>query len=1344
MAEISKQALKVENNTEFPNNNNGQITPSRLRTFNEDMIDSLVDEISYNADSASWEQSIAALEAFTGSATGLTTGSLLITASANLNTITFTKGDGSTFNINVNTGSDATDLGPLNAFTASVAGTNAFTQSANLRLASLEATTASLNTSISNLNVFTQSIQAEVNGLEARTGSYATTGSNTFIGNQTIEGSVSASSFISASRFVGNGSQLTGITASVATTILDDGILQGTATALNFTGSGITATVIAGIATIEAQVDQTTLNKYTLTSSFNDFTTSADSRLDSIEAFTASADQRLDSIEAQSGSWVTSAITASSLVTASYAAQTITFTKGDGTTFGVFIPDASGSVLPAGTISGSQQIADLGFISSSVTSSMAVSSSLYAETASLAINAKDIIVNVKNTTGGQLNKGTVVRIIGATGDNPLIATASWEDDSTSANTLGFVVNNIPNDGFGTVMTQGTLLSVNTDGYAAGQLLYLSSSGQYTNVKPPAPYHEVRLGQVLRAQLNNGSIYVLIQNGYELEELHNVNINTGSLADRDILAYNAATAQWENQTANELGLATTGSNTFYGDEIVSGNVDVRDNIYAAFIDMKNAPNGNGGSIFFRASGSNVIPGSKEFWSLNPIFQDGDFAIVAQPSNEKAISFGLQDGYVKFWQGLRLESGFDGWDIGNTPLIISSSFGGQTEMLDVKGNVSASNLNLSGALTASILEGYALVGGAGNISTLVPTSSFSGGGGGQTFEKPSLISVSGSLGIVANTFTSGAANFAHISASADNQANIVFKNNNNTVTTIVSGSGNIFNNPANVTAGFVRFVGTNNNIHINVLPQLTGSAAFPITMSNNISNSGMLLRVPVSSSAYTFNGNVFANGTATAINLGISAANNFERAVSGFTLNNNVIAGAINAVAAKTPLSSSINITNNMIGGTVALNMDSSSISLSGNTVQGGLTVNNSYFPSTYNAASANIGVNGGLYVGAHTIYVSGSNATFTSGRSIASLGVIGANNVISASFNGDNSNVNSTIILGQSLTVFGSNTRQTASTMPDYGSVFVGRWNDLIGTKANTAETIFAVGTGTGSVNRKTGFLIDSGSNTFIEGTLNVSGSTTITGSVTISGSAQSDLTVVGQIFVSSSAATSTTAPRITVSGSAGRTVINRNGITITDATDEGGMFPSTLYAKDSATFDEIGFTVDASVFGITGWSTGPSIYVNNTVGDTYPAVIGFQNKANYTDGRVAVLTPLSASAGFTASLQNGYTWVGNSLGQNSQVPTSSFVSTINTGSFATTGSNNFVGTENINGELNVTGSSSFTGSMNFLSGSASGSVVTNIGDTFTGTAAVTKIISLSSAEYTALSPKDPNTLYIIV
>jgi len=77
---------------------------------------------------------------------------------------------------------------------------------------------------------------------------------------------------------------------------------------------------------------------------------------------------------------------------------------------------------------------------------------------------------------------------------------------------------------------------------------------------------------------------------------------------------------------------------------------------------------------------------------------------------------------------------------------------------------------------------------------------------------------------------------------------------------------------------------------------------------------------------------------------------------------------------------------------------------------------------------------------------------------------------------------------------------TAATAADWGSVFAGRWNSIDGTKDMTAETVFAVGTGTSTSNRKTGFLIDSGSNTFVEGTLNVSGSSSFTGSFVISGS----------------------------------------------------------------------------------------------------------------------------------------------------------------------------------------------------------------------------------------------------
>jgi hypothetical protein len=54
MSQLNKTQLEQENQQSFPNNNTGFITPLKLREFNTDMIDSMVDEGSYNADSASF------------------------------------------------------------------------------------------------------------------------------------------------------------------------------------------------------------------------------------------------------------------------------------------------------------------------------------------------------------------------------------------------------------------------------------------------------------------------------------------------------------------------------------------------------------------------------------------------------------------------------------------------------------------------------------------------------------------------------------------------------------------------------------------------------------------------------------------------------------------------------------------------------------------------------------------------------------------------------------------------------------------------------------------------------------------------------------------------------------------------------------------------------------------------------------------------------------------------------------------------------------------------------------------------------------------------------------------
>jgi hypothetical protein len=61
MAELNKTQLQSENQSSFPTNNSRLITAEALRNFNTDMIDSLVDEVSYNINSASLSSSVAGL-----------------------------------------------------------------------------------------------------------------------------------------------------------------------------------------------------------------------------------------------------------------------------------------------------------------------------------------------------------------------------------------------------------------------------------------------------------------------------------------------------------------------------------------------------------------------------------------------------------------------------------------------------------------------------------------------------------------------------------------------------------------------------------------------------------------------------------------------------------------------------------------------------------------------------------------------------------------------------------------------------------------------------------------------------------------------------------------------------------------------------------------------------------------------------------------------------------------------------------------------------------------------------------------------------------------------------------
>lgn len=159
---------------------------------------------------------------------------------------------------------------------------------------------------------------------------------------------------------------------------------------------------------------------------------------------------------------------------------------------------------------------------------------------------------VHNNTGAILTDGQVVYVTGSTGNLPTVALASNTLEASSSVTFGVVTESIANGADGFVTISGTVNGLNTLAFNEGDALYLgSTAGTFTNVKPVAPANLVLIGYMIKKAGGNGSIFVKIQNGYELEELHDVLVT--SVANNQGLFWDSATSLWKNKSiATALG------------------------------------------------------------------------------------------------------------------------------------------------------------------------------------------------------------------------------------------------------------------------------------------------------------------------------------------------------------------------------------------------------------------------------------------------------------------------------------------------------------------------------------------------------------------------------------------------------------------------------------------------------------------------------------------------------------------------------------------------------------------------------------------------------------------------
>jgi hypothetical protein len=155
---------------------------------------------------------------------------------------------------------------------------------------------------------------------------------------------------------------------------------------------------------------------------------------------------------------------------------------------------------------------------------------------------------VYNDSGTTLTKGQAVYISGAQGNRVAVKLARADVEATSFGTIGLVAETMTSGAEGFIIVSGALYKLDTTGLVAGATVYLSptTAGAVTTTKPQAPDQLVVIGWVERVDNIVGSIYVKIDNGYELDELHDVRIT--SPQSGNVLIYDATTTPtgvWKN-------------------------------------------------------------------------------------------------------------------------------------------------------------------------------------------------------------------------------------------------------------------------------------------------------------------------------------------------------------------------------------------------------------------------------------------------------------------------------------------------------------------------------------------------------------------------------------------------------------------------------------------------------------------------------------------------------------------------------------------------------------------------------------------------------------------------------
>jgi hypothetical protein len=287
---------------------------------------------------------------------------------------------------------------------------------------------------------------------------------------------------------------------------------------------------------------------------------------------------------ANSASYSATAISASyalNVTSASYAVASTSASYANSSSFALYAQTASYAINPV--ISGS--INNVNYIdfntSATVTQPVAGRLSWNNTDGTLDLGMKggnvtqqigqEIFYEIRNETTSSILNGTSLYANGVTAGSGRITAAPFVADGNTREVryLGLATEDISNgvNGFVThfgyvrdLDTRGTnpsSIAVGDENWAVGDILYAhpTVAGKLTNVKPK---HEISVAIIIIRHQSTGVLFVRPASYGHIDDIHDVNINTGSLSTGDLLIYDSGSDYWTNSKQLSGSYGLTGS------------------------------------------------------------------------------------------------------------------------------------------------------------------------------------------------------------------------------------------------------------------------------------------------------------------------------------------------------------------------------------------------------------------------------------------------------------------------------------------------------------------------------------------------------------------------------------------------------------------------------------------------------------------------------------------------------------------------------------------------------------------------------------------------------------------